>query len=197
MTETLSQFLIKEQDNIDAVYIVDQETANNLKITLKEEDIIPLQYKNLIEDLLNITYERKILLSSTKSDVNKKILKIIPLEPIFIRSNNILKVAKGISYIDDSILEINESPFGEYSFGENRTSPDKNKSTISFSGKIAEKQLLNNLNFFSKYTHARKDDTMWLVVKLLFTNTGFKLKFFQLNNKVQPPTPPPNVILNK
>ena len=48
MTETLSQFLIKEQDYIDAVYIVDQETANNLKITLKEEDIIPLQYKNLI-----------------------------------------------------------------------------------------------------------------------------------------------------
>jgi hypothetical protein len=55
----LKIYLDRHKDHLKGIYFVDKETADNLKITVKEGVNIPLQFKNLVEDLLNLTTERK------------------------------------------------------------------------------------------------------------------------------------------
>ena len=58
--QLLITFLDEHKTTLKYICIVDEETVNNLNKTFNGNDgIIPFEYKNLIEDLLNITYERK------------------------------------------------------------------------------------------------------------------------------------------
>jgi hypothetical protein len=175
-TTELGSYLEQHKDHLKGIYFVDEKTANNLKITVKDGVSIPLQFKNLVEDLLNLTTERNEILSpSSSSDTIPKILKFMPLEPIFTRSGNEFKITDGISFIDNSELIINTSPFGEFSFGEKRNGVKKKRFTIEFDGVKAVEQILQSKNFILDQT---KITDNFLIVVHTEEPDIFSLKIF-------------------
>jgi hypothetical protein len=154
----LKKYLDQHKEHLKGIYFVDKKTADNLKITVKDSVPIPLQFKNLVEDLLNLTTERNEILSPSSSpDTIPKILKFMPLEPIFTRSGNEFKITDGISFIDNSELIINTSPFGEFSFGEKRNGVNikKKRFTIDFNSDIAVEQILQSKDFILVKTNIK------------------------------------------
>ena len=155
-TTELVSYLEQHKEYLKGIYFVDKETADNLRITVKEDVNIPIKFKNLVEDLLNLTTERKEILSPSPDPI-PKILKFVPLEPIFTRSGNEFKITDGISFIDNSELIINTSPFGEFSFGEKRNGVNikKKRFTIDFNSDIAVEQILQSKDFILVKTNIK------------------------------------------
>lgn len=138
------------------VYIVSNETYSNIITLLKLNEgtisIIPQKFKKYIEKLILLV----------KSQKNERILKIKPLQPIFIRDGNILKKGSGMSFLPDIPIDDIESLFGEFSFGEKRSS-DFNKIVISYSAEIAKKQLLDNRINLRTYTQI--SGSMYVIIR--------------------------------
>ena len=153
------------------VYIVDQRTADNIKILLNYPDnsIINYKHEKFIEDLIRLTNEKKINIP------RKFIYKIIPLVPITYHYNELIKAGNGISNLHDYPLDLIESPFGEYYFGEDRKKESK-IIKITYSGKKAYVQLINNQKFFKENIHS----DLWAICRSQ-TQSGIKLDFFKIN----------------
>jgi hypothetical protein len=153
------------------VYIVDEETADNIKILLNYSDnsIINYKHEKFIEDLIRLTNEKKI------NTPKKFIYKIRPLVPITYHYNELIKTGNGISNLHDYPLDLIESPFGEYYFGEDRKKESK-IIKITYSGEKAYNQLFDNQNFFEKNIQTE----LWAICRSQ-TQSGIKLDFFQIN----------------
>jgi len=175
-----------ETPNLGCIYIADKETCTNISTLLKKNDTeeisIPIRYRDkYLSRLLNLTYNIKAL-------TNKKILKIKPLRPIFLRVKNTVKISAGVNNTvniedtvnigdglsivtdeGDKIYNRNISLFGEYSFGEKREPILKDGQTnfkISFDPKYAAQQLKQNLLLLSLDTGITKnndDDDIWII----------------------------------
>ena len=162
--------LLLQTQNLHCIYLVDENTCNNLRILLKKNDTedvsIPIKYRNFISKLLNFINRQK--------GIKRNVLKIRPLRQVFSRTQtqtDTITIGDGMSYVtydDDKDKPYNKniSYFGEYSFGEKRESIQKYGQTnlkISFDPKYAVQQLKQNLLLLRLDIGITQNDDIWVV----------------------------------
>jgi len=150
--------VILNKPNLICVYIVNKVICDNILTLMSEEKTIdklsiPIKYKQYIYGLLDFTNVDKNI-NISKFYIKKfSILNPKPLRPVFSRTANTYKVEDGLSLVDNNKdLPFNKmtSPFGEFSFGEDRVEFLYNykESTFKakFNNKIAARQLYENID---------------------------------------------------
>ena len=170
------------------VYIVDKDIKENIenlmKINLKNKIVIPYNFNKYIEKLINLTKKMK--------NLNKNILKIKSLEPVFYRTDEYLNIGKGISFLDenkDLFYNKNTSPFGEFSFGEQRTvQVSKKKFKIRFSPDVATEQLKKNLHSIRDITGYLNEE-IWVICRIE-NHENTELLFAKLDDRIVSNTNP-------
>ena len=124
----------------DYVYVVDKETADNIKISLSTPsgDLypIPKKFQKCIEYFINLTIFKK-----------KKSIKILRIQPLISISNG------GLKYLDNKTPDHANSIIGIISFG----------GQTKYEANIASSQLSSNLDNLKICTNIPKDTVAYIV----------------------------------
>lgn len=171
----MTQIISALKDKPDYVYIVDQETADNIKISLSTSsgdfNNLPIKFKSCIESFINLTNFKKSSLI--------KILRITPL--VLIRNG-------GLTYLDNKTPVNVDSIIGKISFG----------GPAQYDKTIASSQLSSNLDNLKICTNIPKHTIAYVVsvkdiggsIKVLISSIPL-----QLPSSRNPSPPPPKPII--
>jgi hypothetical protein len=155
----------------DYVYVVDKETADNIKISLSTPSgglyPIPKKFQNCIEHFINLTIFKK--------NKSIKILRIQPLIPI---SNG------GLKFLDNKTPAYADSIIGIISFG----------GQTKYDAIIASRQLSSNLENLKLCTSISKSADVYIVT-VKDIGASINVLISQITSSPQRSSPPPPLVL--
>ena len=155
----------------DYVYVVDEETAKNIKISLLTPSnglyLIPKKFKDCLQYFINLTIFKK-----------NKSIRILKIKPLATISNG------GLTYLDNTIPNWTNFIIGEIPFG----GIDK------YDELVASNQLIYNLNNIKKCTNISTEKMAYIVTEKS-NNDDIKVLIhpIQLTPYVDEPRLPPRI----